>query len=559
MKCISIWHDEKKNEVEIFGDTLRVLPFDDGVNFAAKFADNTPRSVVLSVQSHVVAAIASRCYKFRDAILRRGGAVCVRVGKSSQIRDVSSLADSATSAQGIFDIMCAVWSRTSRRTYTAGALAVALARDDDAGFFGRLDRNSVQIDVAADLCSKIGSGKIYKNAHGLTSGAYAYDISSAYPHALSSQKKIPCGAIACDADDKNACAFFVRVKIDADDKNKISPVADCYNGDKTGQVRALITRQELDDIRDANLDFDILQAYRGTASTSIPPLRAFFSDLYDARKSDMHAKKIANLACGKFRTNPFFFSLMPRGAEIPKHAQGISRENAYLQEILCAAISKEYSDDDENADEMEFHSASQPLTALQIVGAVRSRIYRDAIKLQRAGWRVFYIDTDSIHTNAPPDAFASIVADDLRGGFGKYKIDCAGDFYHIAPKIWACIGDDGTVRTAFAGIDLQKYAGATVEIIGDDVKNWHFVEDETPQALSVEAVRTIYDALARGVVKFKRRAYPDFFSIMSGSAVVAHDEFLIYGADKKNKKTAPQCAAPIRFARDTIDENQDFF
>lgn len=103
----------------------------------------------------------------------------------------------------------------------------------------------------------------------------------------------------------------------------------------------------------------------------------------------------------------------------------------------------------------------QPLVAATVLMRARLQLARAIEALEQAGWKFYYTDTDSLHTNCPPAVFhAVMLAAGLPGigpGMGQwgFEFEAAWAVY-LAPKTYYLADAAGKVKQAAKGMDLEQ-------------------------------------------------------------------------------------------------------
>jgi hypothetical protein len=105
----------------------------------------------------------------------------------------------------------------------------------------------------------------------------------------------------------------------------------------------------------------------------------------------------------------------------------------------------------------------QPINAALVYGRARSRLVRFVRDIQRAGYTVYYIDTDSVFTNAPNEIVCDIVGPDYGNQLGNLALE-GGPYSGIilGRKSYYLEADAGRhfsgkqMKTAAKGLSLSK-------------------------------------------------------------------------------------------------------
>lgn len=99
----------------------------------------------------------------------------------------------------------------------------------------------------------------------------------------------------------------------------------------------------------------------------------------------------------------------------------------------------------------------QPLNGAYVYGRARADIISKIRRIQRSGWIVYYVDTDSIFTNAPPDVMATILGQEMGNNLGQLAFE-GGPFrgYIFGRKLYYLESDDGKTKIAAKGVPLKS-------------------------------------------------------------------------------------------------------
>lgn len=125
----------------------------------------------------------------------------------------------------------------------------------------------------------------------------------------------------------------------------------------------------------------------------------------------------------------------------------------------------------------------QPLIVAHVFARAALRLAQTAAQLQRAGWRVYYAHTDSLHTNCPPDKFPAQQGDNC----GDWRIVEEEAFtigadnrpepcvlrgeqveaIYLGPGQYALRDDRGAVRVVCAGVSRKQVTWQHMERAAD--------------------------------------------------------------------------------------------
>jgi hypothetical protein len=112
----------------------------------------------------------------------------------------------------------------------------------------------------------------------------------------------------------------------------------------------------------------------------------------------------------------------------------------------------------------------QPIMAAQILGRARVALYRVLEAIENAGYQWYYTDTDSVHTNCPPDKMPVPVWTPDQGKAGLGVLASEGGPYHaiyLGPKAYCLIDQDTGKATkgALKGVPWASMRDGIVEYV----------------------------------------------------------------------------------------------
>lgn len=78
----------------------------------------------------------------------------------------------------------------------------------------------------------------------------------------------------------------------------------------------------------------------------------------------------------------------------------------------------------------------RPLVSAFVLSRARLRLHDTLMQLVRAGWEVYYVDTDCVHTNCPPDQFPGAQS----AALGDWKLEVIAErAVYVAPKVYGLL------------------------------------------------------------------------------------------------------------------------
>ncbi len=104
--------------------------------------------------------------------------------------------------------------------------------------------------------------------------------------------------------------------------------------------------------------------------------------------------------------------------------------------------------------ELGFPSWHQrPLISAFVLARARIRLHVALTALREAGWSAYYVDTDCVHTDCPPELFPGKLGDAL----GEWKHEGeALEAVYVAPKVYGLRMKDGELKMASKGLPRKQ-------------------------------------------------------------------------------------------------------
>lgn len=279
--------------------------------------------------------------------------------------------------------------RGARRAWTAGASALAMLQALEPASVGLLRRLALRFEDAVGAAECVRGARVETWALGRVPVVYSYDFKSAYPSAYMS-KPIGIGARHLQhGDDDGAPGSVWRCRWFWPWRDKIPPVLDQRTGAGAGWCEAWCIPEELELLE----SFVGVQRIEGWAPETMAPIgQVFGRELFaEKERGSFFAKVFLNSLHGKFSESPV------------KEAWTLAKPDDYYGpapvkvgdywRCLQATVDKRG----------KTPAHLQPIAAAHILGRTRVKLWKAIDFLVRAGWEVYYCDTDSVHTNCPPD------------------------------------------------------------------------------------------------------------------------------------------------------------
>jgi len=181
--------------------------------------------------------------------------------------------------------------------------------------------------------------------------------------------------------------------------------------------------------------------------------------LYNERKVNPYNKILLNSCYGKFAQFPIFEKWI-----ITKNYKDIKNDDIVYKINDVYIISRK--DAEKNVDDVNV------IIAKYITDFSRFYVFETINKIQNQGFSVYYTDTDSIHTDCPPEKFEKITGIKIDGNIGNFKIEkeFSGAFYY-APKDYELINEEKIIDKKKKGFKVDIDKNVENEFIFMSVKN----------------------------------------------------------------------------------------
>lgn len=292
---------------------------------------------------------------------------------------------------------------------TSGSTAMYVMEALEGPIVEHLRREMVDLDVWLDHWSAATGGRVEVLRLGEVKGpVYSYDINSSYPQSWC-DADLPIGPWkAVKTESRRAPGVYL---CDVKQSRKTLPiVAPLHRWQYDGEVWA--TSEELAELRAHDGEATVK---RGYVTEEVAPFgQRFVAAMYEAKlRGDPWAKVCINSAHGKL-------------------GQGVLQATHYRTTDGRWVVDRE----------LVLPSWYQrPLISAFVLSRARLRLFRAMHALRADGWRVFYCDTDCVHTDCPPESFPLPVSDTALGAW-KLEATCSRAVY-VAPKVYALDAADG--------------------------------------------------------------------------------------------------------------------
>lgn len=318
------------------------------------------------------------------------------------------------------------WCRTRphedpRWPATAGGTAVYCLEAYEPEGVAKLRAEKVELGAWFSQYSAVTGGRVElwqqgKIRRGLV---YSYDIRSSYPRSWL-DGPLPLGPWRHVTEEvKGAAVYFCRVR---QSRTTLPVVAPGHQWRYDGE--AWLTHEEVEEVR---LHGGHVEVVEGWASQSEPAWfgNTFAREMYVAKAAgDPWAKVSINSAHGKF--------------------------GQYLLQSSWARRQGEWECDYE----LGFPAWYQrPLISAYVLSRARLRLHRMLHTLKLAGWRIYYVDTDCVHTDCPPDQFPGQLGTELGEWAHEFTAERA---VYAAPKTYMLVNAAGETKLAAKGLPREQ-------------------------------------------------------------------------------------------------------
>lgn len=344
---------------------------------------------------------------------------------------------------GVQEIQAYLKEIGARNSWTAGSAAVSILRALEPDAWEVLERTRASPAPLMGALSGIRGGRVETWARGEVPRVWSYDFKSSYP---ARYKDEDLGIGLRRATPRDRVGLF-RCRWYWPWRDKRPPALDDATGAGAGYCEGWISGEERDAFEERGV---IPKMLEGWAPLDMIPLgQTFCRELYAQKEANSpYAKVFLNSLHGKFgeglikdsftRDQPMDGEWWAPAGPPTLRGDWWHWSNLGLKQDGLAA------------------PHVQPIAGGQILARARVALYRVLWTLEEDGWEVYYVDTDSVHTNAPPDRVAQLIG--LGMELGDLAVEagpCRG--YYVGPKAYLLV-DDSTgevVKSALKGAPLK--------------------------------------------------------------------------------------------------------
>jgi len=343
--------------------------------------------------------------------------------------------DCAILMEGVKQARAYLSVRGARPEWTSGGSALALLEVLEPAAWEALGKHSLTLEDARDGIDAVRGARVEHWAMGRVSGVYCYDFKSAYPSAYV-DTPLPLGLAPMGARDKNTPGCVRLVRFRWPHRERVCPVLDQSTACGFGEITAWAVFEELELLREEGIRCEYLDGFRGASYVDVGG--SFARTMYDEKeRGSFFGKVFLNSLHGKFSENPTHEQWT---SKYPKKHNGPAPVvvNGYWRSMI---------DSVDRRGKVPRHC--QPLAAATILGRTRAKLFRVLRDVERAGGRVFYCDTDSVHCDLPPERMPV----PLGSALGMLAPE-GGPFegIYLGPKMYALRDGAGKLKGACKGV-----------------------------------------------------------------------------------------------------------
>lgn len=347
--------------------------------------------------------------------------------------------------------------RRAQRAWTAGASAINLLRALEPGAFHAMDAHKVDAKMMQWFTENaLTGGRVECPARGYIGfkddkDVHCYDFKSSYPARYANR---PLGIGLRKATRKDRHGVW-RCSWTWPHRFKIPPALDRNTMAGVGECEGWLVDDEIECFESIGIKVRRHEGYAPECMLNIG--QVFLKEMFAAKESggpqSFFAKVWANSLSGKFSERPkkeCFTSWRPE-------------TNKYLVEDGLELHGSWWRYNELKADKNGFCSShAQPMAAAMVLGRARAALWKAIHAVENAGWEVYYCDTDSIHTNCPPDKMPiplGVALGDLAYEAGPCRA------VYLGPKAYLLIekSTGKIVKSAMKGVPLKNYERGTIE------------------------------------------------------------------------------------------------
>ena len=356
--------------------------------------------------------------------------------------------------------------RGARRAWTAGSSAVNLLRALEPASYGFLKSMRVDAEDAREFLTTANVGaRVEAWVRGEVSPVYCYDVKSSYP-ARYARRSLGFGMRRVEPGERADVGLY-RWRWPY--RDRIPPALDRGSQAGVGECSSWLIDDEVAAFEECGVSPTLVEGWCAVEYSDVG--QVFVDELYRGKEmsgpSAFFCKVWLNSLHGRYMMRPLrerFTRWRPREwwGPIPPSPVGLLDEVGESGDRGEPPWWRYWSLD--VADDGLLRPTQQPIAGALILGRARVALWRIVDAVQRAGWRVFYSDTDSVHTDCPPEKMRDVVGPE---NFGKAlgQLAYEGGPYegtYLGPKAYLLVDEKGEVqKQALKGVPLKSYVDGT--------------------------------------------------------------------------------------------------
>jgi len=341
---------------------------------------------------------------------------------------------------------------------TAGTAATSLMQAIEPLSKQILTENKIQTQLICEMLDAGANpgGMTACYAKGHRSNVYSYDIKSSYP-ARYADREVPFGLRKATANDLALPETFrgiARATFFWPYPRRVPVAYDLLTGAGSGQIDAWMVDDEIQILLELGIAVTLNEGWRGIDYAPIG--QDFARELFAAKEKkgprSFFPKTFVNSWHGKTGMNPVrdnYEARYPAKYWIPGGAPTlVPEEGGFLWHFFTLGCDKDGF--------APWHS--QPMISAIVLGRARAALWRIDDAFQRAGWNVYYNDTDSIITDCPQEKSPI----PLGNALGQLAYE-GGPYEAIflGSKAYILIDENGAVaKCALKGVPHRSYKDA---------------------------------------------------------------------------------------------------
>lgn len=391
----------------------------------------------------------------------------------------------------------------AKRAWTAGSSACNLLRALEPGSWGILKTHRVLAEDAREFLTNANVGaRVEAWVRGEVSPVYCYDIKSSYPARYA---KTPLGVgmrRAEPGDDVGVWLCRWRWPY----RDRIPPALDRGSGAGVGECQSWLIDEEIEAFENLGVVVEKLEGWCPVEVCDIGQI--FVDEMYRGKEaadvSAFFCKVWLNSLHGRFMMRPLrekFTRWRPKEwwGPIPPTPVGLVDGPGWTGDRGEPLWWRYWQLDVQ--DDGKLRPTQQPIAGALILGRARIALWRIVDAVLRSGFRIFYSDTDSVHTDCPPERMRSIIGENAYGkALGQLNYE-GGPYQgiYLGPKAYLLVDEKGeVVKQALKGVPLRSYADGVRAVRAGDPSGVFYRQargDERGTDLRVAVFR---DALGGG-------------------------------------------------------------